>query len=86
MRIRLLFVAVLLCLATSIHAQQAGPALGANVSEHKLASSLMGREMPYRVITPVEKAVAKDVRYPVIYLLHGLTGHFNNWPFPARGK
>ena len=39
----------------------------------------MGRDMPYRVVTPVEKAIAKDVRFPVIYLLHGLTGHFNNW-------
>lgn len=39
----------------------------------------MGRDMPYRVIAPVEKSVAKDTRYPVIYLLHGLTGHFNNW-------
>lgn len=39
----------------------------------------MGRDMPYRVITPMQKAVANDARYPVIYLLHGLTGHFNNW-------
>jgi putative tributyrin esterase len=51
----------------------------ADVQEQKLSSKLMGRDMPYRVITPVEKAVAKDTRYPVIYLLHGLTGHFNNW-------
>lgn len=60
-------------------AQQTAPALGPNVSEHKLASKLMGRDMPYRTITPVEKAVATGTRYPVIYLLHGLTGHFNNW-------
>jgi len=39
----------------------------------------MSREMPYRVIAPVEKAGAKDERFPVVYLLHGLTGHFNNW-------
>lgn len=79
MRIRILFVAVLLLAFSSIHAQQPAPELGANVSEHKLASSLMGREMPYRVIMPVEKAVAKGERYAVLYLLHGLTGHFNNW-------
>ena len=79
MRIRVLFVAALFFIVSSIQAQQPAPALGANVSEHKLMSSLMAREMPYRVITPMEKAVAKDVRYPVIYLLHGLTGHFNNW-------
>ena len=79
MRTRILFVAALLFVVSSIQAQQPAPALGANVSEHRLASRLMGREMPYRVITPMQKAVAKDERYPVIYLLHGLTGHFNNW-------
>lgn len=79
MRTRILFVAALLFVVSSIQAQQPAHALGANVSEHKLASSLMGREMPYRMITPMQKAVAKDERYPVIYLLHGLTGHFNNW-------
>lgn len=79
MRTRIFFVAAILSVFSSIQAQQPAPALGANVSEHKLASSLMGREIPYRVITPMEKAVAKDVRYPVLYLLHGLTGHYNNW-------
>jgi putative tributyrin esterase len=47
--------------------------------EAKLSSKLMGREMPYRVITPTNYATAKEKRYPVIYLLHGLTGHYNNW-------
>ncbi|MEQ1763928.1 MAG: alpha/beta hydrolase family protein [Pyrinomonadaceae bacterium] len=70
---------VILLAALAANAQQTAPALGANVSEHKLASGLMDRDMPYRVITPVEKMVAKDSRYPVIYMLHGLTGHFNNW-------
>ncbi|MEO5858576.1 MAG: alpha/beta hydrolase family protein [Pyrinomonadaceae bacterium] len=79
MRTRMFFVAVLLFIVSSVQAQKPSSALAANVSEHKLASSLMGREMPYRVIAPVEKTVAKDERYPVIYLLHGLTGHFNNW-------
>lgn len=65
--------------AFSIHAQQAAPALAPNVTEHKLASKLMGKEMPYRVIVPMEKMVAKDTRYPVLYLLHGLSGHYNNW-------
>ena len=39
----------------------------------------MAREMPYRVIVPFGYAAAKDARYPVIYLLHGLAGHFDNW-------
>lgn len=47
----------------------------------KLASKLMGREMLYRVITPFGYADAANSakRYPVIYLLHGLTGNFANW-------
>ena len=53
--------------------------LPSNVEERRLSSKLMGREMPYRVILPVKYAGNKDVRYPVIYLLHGLTGHYNNW-------
>ncbi|MGD9629790.1 MAG: alpha/beta hydrolase [Pyrinomonadaceae bacterium] len=70
---------VVFFVVSTANGQQSAPALGPNVSEHKLASKLMGREMPYRVIMPVEKMVAKDNRHPVIYLLHGLTGHFNNW-------
>jgi len=54
--------------------------LAANVREAKLASKLMGREMPYRVIVPPGYDDAKSTtRHPVIYLLHGLTGRYNNW-------
>jgi S-formylglutathione hydrolase FrmB len=50
------------------------------VENFKLNSKLMSREMPYRVIFPV-KYDQKDnqTRYSVLYLLHGLTGHFDNW-------
>lgn len=50
-------------------------------SEEKLKSKMMGREMPYRVILPVGYLDAKGTspRYPVVYLLHGLTGHYINW-------
>lgn len=47
-------------------------------SNEQLNSKLMGREMPYRVILPIEDKGSK-ARYPVLYLLHGLTGHFSNW-------
>lgn len=45
----------------------------------KLDSKLMGREMPYRVIMPERSFDQPSFRYPVIYLLHGLTGHYDNW-------
>ena len=53
--------------------------LPSNVEERRLSSKLMGREMPYRIILPVKYAANKESRYPVIFLLHGLTGHYNNW-------
>jgi S-formylglutathione hydrolase FrmB len=71
-----------LCLSVSAYAQQAQPkpSLPANVENHKLNSRLMAREMPYRVILPIDyKSTSNKIAYPVVYLLHGLTGHFNNW-------
>jgi len=55
--------------------------LAPNVQEHRLDSKLMGRQMPYRVVLPADYVEVKGSipRYPVIYLLHGLTGRFNNW-------
>jgi putative tributyrin esterase len=45
----------------------------------KLNSKLMNREMPYRVLLPANYDKQKDSRFPVVYLLHGLWGHFNLW-------
>jgi S-formylglutathione hydrolase FrmB len=56
----------------------------AEVVTLKLASTLMGREMPYRVILPVDYKVKPETRYGVVYLLHGLTGHYNNWTDRTR--
>ena len=54
--------------------------LSAVVTTLKLESKLMAREMPYRVILPANYNYSNEsTRYPVVYLLHGLTGHFSNW-------
>jgi putative tributyrin esterase len=51
-----------------------------NAQEFKLNSKLMARQMPYRVLLPADYQISNDKTfYPVIYLLHGLTGHFNDW-------
>lgn len=71
-------LAVVLALAASSYAQ-AATATALRVQEQKLASKLMAREMPYRVILPANYDAAKSERYPVIYLLHGLYGHYTNW-------
>ena len=82
-RSHLLLLSALLVfvLMPAISAQQpaAKPALPANARNEELDSKLMGRKMPYRVILPVTYSGQPDEKFPVIYLLHGLTGHFNNW-------
>lgn len=52
-----------------------------SVEDEKFRSKAMGREMPYRVILPSEYSnqASAAKRFPVVYLLHGLFGHFDNW-------
>jgi S-formylglutathione hydrolase FrmB len=44
-------------------------------------SKLVGKTLPYIVVLPTDydQPAAKDKHYPVLYLLHGLTGHYDNW-------
>ena len=44
-------------------------------------SKLVGKTLPYNVLLPVNynQPDSRTKRYPVIYLLHGLTGHYTNW-------
>ncbi len=55
------------------------PAVKAEIQTFKLNSKLMAREMPYRVILPLDHKTESKARYSVVYLLHGLTGHYTNW-------
>lgn len=77
----ILFLLLAFTFSTPIFAQTAPAkiALPPTVENHKLNSALMKREMPYRVIVPIKYNEQKSQRYAVIYLLHGLTGHFDNW-------
>lgn len=45
--------------------------------DYRFHSAALGREMPYRVLAPAP--LAPGHRYPVLYLLHGLGGHFDDW-------
>lgn len=49
-------------------------------------SKLVGKTLPYNVLLPVNytQPESRTKRYPVIYLLHGLTGHYNNWVHKTR--
>lgn len=53
--------------------------VSAKAQDLKLNSKLMAREMPYRVILPKNYEANKAEKFAVLYLLHGLTGHFDNW-------
>jgi putative tributyrin esterase len=75
--IALLILFIGLSLTSSINAQQTAKKL----PDLKLVSKLMGRDMSYRVVLPPDynSSDKSGSRYPVIYLLHGLTGNFANW-------
>jgi S-formylglutathione hydrolase FrmB len=48
------------------------------VQDVKFQSKSLQREMTYRVILPKDYFKGEN-RYPILYLLHGLTGHYKSW-------
>lgn len=51
---------------------------GVRVLDETLESKAIGRSLKYRVMLPAGYG-ANPHRYPVLYLLHGLTGHYTDW-------
>lgn len=47
--------------------------------EAKHESKLLAREMSYRIILPAAYKQAEKRRFPVIYLLHGRGGNYQDW-------
>jgi putative tributyrin esterase len=45
----------------------------------KLKSDLVGKTLPYNVILPRDYDISRTTRYPVLFLLHGLFGHYSDW-------
>jgi S-formylglutathione hydrolase FrmB len=45
----------------------------------RFQSKLIGASLPYNVILPPDYDNSRTTRYPVLYLLHGLTGHYSDW-------
>jgi S-formylglutathione hydrolase FrmB len=77
-----LWLIVVITFSFSAYGQQAQKkiALPSTVQSYKLNSKLMAREMPYRIVLPTTYNNSNEKTfYPVVYLLHGLTGHFDNW-------
>ena len=42
-------------------------------------SALIGKTLPFNVILPLDYETSGTTRYPVLYLLHGLFGHYSDW-------
>ena len=54
-------------------------AANGRVETVRFQSKLINSPLPYNVILPVDYESSKTTRYPVLYLLHGLTGHYSDW-------
>ena len=67
-------LAAILCFVVFLVA----PAKG-RVETIQFQSKLVNAKLPYNVILPVDYDSSDTTRYPVLYLLHGLTGHYTDW-------
>jgi putative tributyrin esterase len=50
-----------------------------SVETVQLPSKLIGKTLPYNVILPPDYQSSPRTRYPVLYLLHGFSGHYSDW-------
>ncbi|MFN2578991.1 MAG: alpha/beta hydrolase [Pyrinomonadaceae bacterium] len=73
------FVVVMLFSSTYQLATTSSSAPRASIETTELQSKLVNATLPYNVILPADYRTAKTTRYPVLYLLHGLGGHYSDW-------
>ena len=82
-----MFLALVL-LGTDIHAQVTTIRSAVSEKESTLRPKLvtrshrsqrLDRNVSYRVILPARYEIDRNKQYPVIYLLHGLTGSYTDW-------
>ncbi len=78
------FLALLLLVFSASYLQaQTAPtsATAARGETVQFQSKLVGKTLPYDVYLPADYAApaARATHYPIIYLLHGLGGHYNVW-------
>ena len=45
----------------------------------RFQSKMLNTTVPYNVILPTDYDTSPTTRYAVLYLLHGLTGHYSDW-------
>ena len=54
-------------------------AFAGKVDTLKLHSEVMNRDIAVVVVTPTQTKANKDMRFPVVYLLHGAYGNERSW-------
>ena len=72
-------VSITLALWLGSGALSAESALPGRVETVAFKSAILGESLPYHVILPVDYATSPAKRYPVLYLLHGLSDHASTW-------
>src|SRR6476659_6476171 len=70
-----LLVLTLLLLVTAARAQESHKV---DVETIQFKSELIGQVLPYNALLPAGYA-RSNKRYPVLYLLHGLFGRYDDW-------
>ncbi|HEX5876554.1 MAG TPA: alpha/beta hydrolase family protein [Pyrinomonadaceae bacterium] len=70
MPIRVILLSFFLC---------ASACANGRVETVQFQSKLVNATLPYNVILPTDYNTSRTTRYPVLYLLHGLTGHYSDW-------
>ncbi|HKO35826.1 MAG TPA: alpha/beta hydrolase family protein [Pyrinomonadaceae bacterium] len=76
---RALLIAVALILLAGSDAGSAQRGARPTVETVQFRSTLVGKTLPYNVVLPGDYRASRVTRYPVLYLLHGLTGHYSDW-------
>lgn len=78
------FTFLILALALAVFpAHSAAGQSTSRLSTHEIASKSLERTVKYNVILP-EGYASSGKPYPVLYLLHGLMGHYDNWAERTR--
>jgi S-formylglutathione hydrolase FrmB len=74
----LLVISLLFSIAAHAQATQTKQ-LTAKTETIQFESKLIGKKLPYIAVLPPDYEKETKTRYAVLYLLHGLTGHYDNW-------
>ncbi len=76
---KIFFLFLISLLPVTACAQGAKTATATKTETVQFESKLVGKKLPYVAILPSGYESETKTSYPVLYLLHGLSGHYDNW-------